>query len=217
MSMLRRIVCDIAGLLLGLGLFGIPARGQVEVETPEVFRDGSRWCFLGDGFVQNGSFVTWCRAYLMTRFPGRVIEVFNAGVAGDVPERTLERLPWDVLPLRPTQLAIAFGEAVPNLQGEVDGNAAAMRSLVGRLREAGAHPWIIAPVVEADDLARVESLRRLGHDLGVSVVEAGSGRGVGTTDTTHQARAARNFLRKLEAPRRSPGCPSISEPTGLLR
>ncbi len=80
-----------------------------EPAAPAPFADGDTVVFLGDSITQNGRYLSYLRAFYLTRFPDRRIQFINAGIAGDTAARARRRLAWDVFPHHPTAVALLFG------------------------------------------------------------------------------------------------------------
>ncbi|MCU0353820.1 MAG: SGNH/GDSL hydrolase family protein [Cytophagales bacterium] len=73
------------------------------------FGQGDRVCFVGNSITTGGDFHHNILLYYVTRFPGRQVRFFNAGVPGDVTEGILNRLESDILIHRPTHAVIMIG------------------------------------------------------------------------------------------------------------
>lgn len=89
-------------LLASLG--GIAAQAQV---AP--FRKGDRVVFAGNSITDGGHYHSYIWLYYMTRFPDQRIDIFNAGIGGDVAAQILGRFDGDILPKKPTAIALTFG------------------------------------------------------------------------------------------------------------
>lgn len=80
-----------------------------EPAAPAPFADGDTVVFLGDSITQNGRYLSYLRAFYLTRFPHCRIQFVNAGIAGDTAARARRRLAWDVFPHHPTAVSLLFG------------------------------------------------------------------------------------------------------------
>lgn len=176
----------LAYVLVCLGFSSAIVAGQTPTESGDAFRDGARWCFVGDGSTHHGAFVTWFRAYAVTRFPDRVIEVSNAGVQGDTIDRSISRFGWDVAAHRPTSVALYFGPGLasgPLREAATENHpataavtyAGALRTWLDRIQSVGATPWVIAPLGAAQDEAvtrAVDAALAVATDIGAPYVDA---------------------------------------------
>jgi lysophospholipase L1-like esterase len=73
------------------------------------FKKGDRVAFVGNSITDGGHYNYYICLYYMTRFPGQRIDVFNVGIGGDVAEQIYSRFDGDLLPKKPTVVALTFG------------------------------------------------------------------------------------------------------------
>ncbi len=73
------------------------------------FQKGDRVVFTGNSITDGGHYHSYIWLYYMTRFPDRRIDVFNAGIGGDVARQIAERLQTDVFSRKPTVVTLTFG------------------------------------------------------------------------------------------------------------
>lgn len=73
------------------------------------FKKGDRVVFVGNSITDGGHYHSYIWLYYMTRFPQQRIDIFNAGIGGDVAGQILSRFDGDVLPKKPTVIALTFG------------------------------------------------------------------------------------------------------------
>lgn len=78
-------------------------------QRPRPFQDGDRVAFVGNSITEAGFYEIYIWLYYMTRFPDRRVEVFNAGIGGDVARQINDRLETDVFAKKPTVATISFG------------------------------------------------------------------------------------------------------------
>jgi lysophospholipase L1-like esterase len=78
-------------------------------QTVPPFRKGDRVVFTGNSITDGGHYHSYIWLYYMTRFPDQRIDVFNAGIGGDVAQQMYERLPTDVFVHKPTVVTLGFG------------------------------------------------------------------------------------------------------------
>lgn len=75
----------------------------------EPFQKGDRVVFVGNSITDGGHYHSYIWLYYMTRFPDRRINIFNAGIGGDVARQIYDRLQDDVFSRKPTYMALTFG------------------------------------------------------------------------------------------------------------
>ena len=73
------------------------------------FKKGDRVVFTGNSITDGGHYHSYIWLYYMTRFPNERIDVFNAGIGGDVAEQMYQRLDDDVFSHKPTVVTLTFG------------------------------------------------------------------------------------------------------------
>lgn len=73
------------------------------------FHQGDRIAFLGNSITDGGHYHSYIWLYYMTRFPAQRIDIFNAGIGGDVIKMMYDRLDDDVLSHRPNVIVLTFG------------------------------------------------------------------------------------------------------------
>ncbi|MDB5088122.1 MAG: hypothetical protein JWR09_2116 [Mucilaginibacter sp.] len=73
------------------------------------FVKGDRVVFVGNSITDGGHYHSYIWLYYMTHFPGSRIDVFNAGIGGDVSKQIYERLDDDVFSHHPTVVTLTFG------------------------------------------------------------------------------------------------------------
>ena len=73
------------------------------------FKKGDRVVFTGNSITDGGHYHSYIWLYYMTRFPNERIDVFNAGIGGDVAGQIYQRLDDDVFSHNPTVVTLTFG------------------------------------------------------------------------------------------------------------
>ncbi|WP_207513735.1 SGNH/GDSL hydrolase family protein [Longitalea luteola] len=73
------------------------------------FKKGDRIVFAGNSITDGGHYHSYIWLYYMTRFPNRRIDIFNAGIGGDVAGQIYDRFDGDVAAKKPTVIALTFG------------------------------------------------------------------------------------------------------------
>jgi lysophospholipase L1-like esterase len=92
-----------------LALIPLLAADGFAQKKVEPFKAGDRVVFAGNSITEAGLYGSYIWLYYMTHFPERRLEVINGGVGGDVARQIYDRLDGDILPKKPTVLAITFG------------------------------------------------------------------------------------------------------------
>lgn len=91
-------------LLVILVLFSSGIFAQVDR-----FKKGDRVVFTGNSITDGGHYHSYIWLYYITRFPNERIDVFNAGIGGDVAGQIYQRLDDDVFNRNPTVVTLTFG------------------------------------------------------------------------------------------------------------
>ncbi|MCX2574111.1 SGNH/GDSL hydrolase family protein [Pedobacter sandarakinus] len=73
------------------------------------FKTGDRVVFAGNSITEAGLYESYIWLYYMTHFPNSRIDIFNAGIGGDVAGQIFDRLEGDILIKKPNILAMTFG------------------------------------------------------------------------------------------------------------
>lgn len=95
-------------ILIGLSLLtAVVAAGAQTPVAP--FHKGDRVAFVGNSITDGGHYHSYIWLYYMTRFPDQRIDIFNAGIGGDVAEQIYRRFDTDVLQHKPTVISLTFG------------------------------------------------------------------------------------------------------------
>jgi len=78
-------------------------------QTIKPFKAGDRIVFVGNSITDGGHYHSYIWLYYMTHFPNTRIDIFNAGIGGDVSKQIYERLDDDVFSHKPTVVTLTFG------------------------------------------------------------------------------------------------------------
>jgi lysophospholipase L1-like esterase len=73
------------------------------------FHKGDRVAFVGNSITDGGHYHSYIWLYYMTHFPGQRIDIFNAGIGGDIAQQINDRFDTDVSARKPTVIALTFG------------------------------------------------------------------------------------------------------------
>ena len=127
------------------------------------FQAGDRWCAVGDSITHTGAYTRYICLFYTTRFPGRLIDYFNGGLAGDNAAATLKRANSDILRHKPTVVTIMLGmndvrrnlynekASAPDIQKRRDAAIAGyetnMKQLAEALHAGGARLIFITPTI----------------------------------------------------------------------
>ena len=147
-----------------------------EAATP--FKDGDRWCVLGDSITHGGLYHKEVELFYLTRFPEKSLEVINCGIAGDTARGALKRLGWDCLDHKPSVVSVMLGMNdvgrslydTTNAPGaELDAKRAVavetyrtnMAELTSRITNSGARLILITPSI-FDDTGELRATNKPG-------------------------------------------------------
>ena len=97
---LQKLFGSVCLLLLGIVSLAQPLKQ---------FKKGERVVFVGNSITDGGHYHSYIWLYYMTHFPGRRIDVFNAGIGGDIAMQINDRLETDVFVHKPTIITLTFG------------------------------------------------------------------------------------------------------------
>lgn len=199
--------------------------------TPAGVPDGARIVFFGDSItragVEPGGYVSLVADSLRVLYPDRTIKVTGSGVAGDGVGKLIPRLRRDVLSQNPTVVVVYIGVNDVGVRepgtmltpAEIRSYRDGLRTLLGRIRRAGARPFLCTPAVIGENVQDdTASNRALDEYAGISravAAQAGAGlcdlrsafvkylkrnnpggrsRGILTTDGIHMNEAGNRFL-----------------------
>lgn len=96
----RKINCTMFGILLSFAM-----------AAASPFRDGERVVFLGDSITAQGAggYIACLSTIYQSRYPGKTVRLYCAGVPGDTAGGGLKRLERDVLCRKPNRVFVWFG------------------------------------------------------------------------------------------------------------
>src|SRR5947207_2575157 len=77
--------------------------------TPGLFKNNDRVCFVGNSITHEGDFTNYIALYYATRYPNKKIFFYNAGIAGDEASDMLARMDKDILIHKPTVAVLMAG------------------------------------------------------------------------------------------------------------
>lgn len=118
MRLINRLKPTLRGLqclgLIGVVLLPMVARAQPAAEKPFFLKQGDRVVFYGDSITAQHRYTRFVEDFVISRYPDRRIDFYNAGVGGDTVEGGYSgdmevRLKRDMLPWHPTVVTIMLG------------------------------------------------------------------------------------------------------------
>lgn len=87
----------------------IISMGIAHAQQIKPFNAGDRVAFTGNSITDGGHYHSYIWLYYMTRMPKARIDIFNAGIGGDVAKQIDERLQEDVFDKHPNVMTLTFG------------------------------------------------------------------------------------------------------------
>lgn len=87
----------------------IISSGIARAQQIKPFKAGDRVAFTGNSITDGGHYHSYIWLYYMTRMPKARIDIFNAGIGGDVAKQIDERLQEDVFDKHPSVMTLTFG------------------------------------------------------------------------------------------------------------
>lgn len=96
-------------LALSVSLITCLFAASAQAQQVAPFKKGDRVVFVGNSITDGGHYHSYIWLYYMTRFPKSRIDVYNAGIGGDVAGQIYDRLDSDVFAHRPTVMTLTFG------------------------------------------------------------------------------------------------------------
>ncbi|MCL4640162.1 MAG: GDSL-type esterase/lipase family protein [Olivibacter sp.] len=78
-------------------------------QSVKPFSNGDRVVFAGNSITEAGLYENYIWLYYITHFPDMKLQVFNAGIGGDVAGQIYDRLPRDIMEKDPSVLIVTFG------------------------------------------------------------------------------------------------------------
>ena len=174
-----------------LGSFAIVlviAVSLASAQQPFALKDGDTVAMLGDSITAQHLHSNYVEAYALTRYPGWQLRFRNAGVGGDTVPKGLARLDYDVLAWKPTIVTIELGmnDSGPGLNS-VGPYLDQMKTLIGRIRAAGAQPVFItaSPVNDGTSSANLTGRDATLDKMATEIVKLAQAEKLPVTDQFH--------------------------------
>ncbi|MGY3053749.1 lysophospholipase L1-like esterase [Pedobacter sp. UYEF25] len=80
-----------------------------QAQTLKPFKTGDKVAFLGNSITEAGFYESDIQLYYMTHFPNERVEIYNAGIGGDVAGQMNERFEDDILRMQANIVVLTFG------------------------------------------------------------------------------------------------------------
>jgi lysophospholipase L1-like esterase len=90
-------------------LFTVFISNYITAQTVRPFKAGDRVVFVGNSITDGGHYHSYIWLYYLTHLPYTHIQIFNAGIGGDIAQQIYERLDSDVFAKKPTVITLTFG------------------------------------------------------------------------------------------------------------
>ena len=105
--------------------------------------------FFGDSITQQNLFTAYIETFLISRFPGKQLLFWNAGIGGNKVDDGLARFDRDVASLKPTIVIVNFGmndgKYVPPDPKVRAHYVQGLKELIGKITAIGARPILCTP------------------------------------------------------------------------
>jgi lysophospholipase L1-like esterase len=138
----------------------------LNAQTVPPFKAGDRVVFTGNSITDGGHYHSYIWLYYLTHFPNRRIQIFNAGIGGDVAQQMYERLETDVFAKKPTVVTLTFGMNDTGYQA-LSGDKADSAYRVKIAASLKQHPEVRKIMIGSspyDETARTRSMRLVGKN-----------------------------------------------------
>jgi lysophospholipase L1-like esterase len=160
-----------------------PRGGANQAPPPAVrLRDRETIVFYGDSITEQNLYTAYLETFLLSRFPGKELAVFNLGWSGDTASGGKKRFARDVAPVQPSLVFVNFGMNDGGYKAYDEATyrsyLAAQGALADTIRAAGARQ-VLFTTPPVDDVLRNdqgvynEMLSRMAQGLGPLAAERG--------------------------------------------
>nr|WP_029901773.1 GDSL-type esterase/lipase family protein [Prevotella sp. 10(H)] len=154
------------------------------------FKEGDRWCAIGNSITHQGKYLEMIYLYYITRFPTQQFKLLNCGAGGDTTTGTLtRRMDGDILVHQPTISTIMLG--MNDIWWENSGlftkenYSRDLEGIINRLEENGSRVILITPSPYDYSVKSTERVdpKRLGLErLASQVIDLGRKRNLPVVD-----------------------------------
>ncbi len=125
--------------------------------APVELRDRETIVFFGDSITEQNLYTAYLETFLLSRFPGKKLAVFNLGWSGDTASGGNKRFARDVAPVQPTLVFVNFGMNDGGYKAYDEATLrnylAAQGALADTIRQAGARE-VLFTTSPVDDVLR---------------------------------------------------------------
>jgi lysophospholipase L1-like esterase len=165
-------------IFLGMSLcFGVILFTNAQTIRP--FRQGDRVVFTGNSITDGGHYHSYIWLYYLTHFPERNLNIFNAGIGGDVAQQMYERLDSDVFSHKPTVVTLTFGmndTGYQNMKGaiadsvyktKIDKSLASFKLIENKLKQ---HPDVEKIMIASspyDETSKLNTIAFIGKNAAI--------------------------------------------------
>lgn len=166
---------------------------QAVVDDDLKFKNGDRWCAIGNSITHQGGYLGMIYSYYVTRYPYQHIELFNCGAGGDTSTGTYtRRMDKDILVHKPTIATIMLG--MNDIWWENNGlfpqeyYSKNLALMIDRLKEEGSKVVLLTPSPYDYSVKSSEPIdpKRLGLErLANEVIELGKDKNVPVVEFYH--------------------------------
>jgi lysophospholipase L1-like esterase len=145
-------------------------------------RDRETIAFFGDSITEQNLYTAYLETFLLSRFPGKDLAVFNLGWGGDTASGGNKRFARDVAPVQPSLVFVNFGMNDGGYKAFDEATfrnyLAAQGALADTIRAAGARQVLVTPspvddVLRKDQGVYNDTLSRMARGLGQLAAERG--------------------------------------------
>src|ERR1700760_3659916 len=82
---------------------------RANAQSVAPFKAGDRVAFVGNSITDGGHYHSYIWLYYMTHYPNMRITCYNVGIGGDNVKQMYDRFEYEVLPKKPTIMALTWG------------------------------------------------------------------------------------------------------------
>jgi lysophospholipase L1-like esterase len=156
------------------------ATNQTAAAASVQLRDRETIAFFGDSITEQNLYTAYLETFLLSRFPGKDLAVFNLGWGGDTASGGNKRFARDVAPVQPSLVFVNFGMNDGGYKAYDEATLrnylAAQGALADTIRATGARQVLFTPspvddVLRKDQGVYNDTLSRMARDLGQLATE----------------------------------------------
>ena len=181
-------------------------------QTPIPIADREVVVFYGDSITEQNLYTGFIESFLLTRFPGKDLRIYNFGWGGDSAAGGNARFARDVAPVKPTLVTVNFGmndgryTSGPD-QGIREGYLAAQRTLAATIKASGARQILLTTSpIDYDRRPDKDAYNEALALMADGVLALGAELGLPTADIFHPMREVQKLAKA-----RTPGFTMIQD------